>query len=1520
MSPLKMIWRGLLLVSVMLTAHPFFAQTPSTSCGTDLVHRRLLDIDPAYRQATERNESEYWRYLHQWPDADPARGTGCAGDQRRVPVVVHVIHLNEPVGTGSNISDAQIMGAIDGLNNRWRAIIGDGADMGFEFCLAKRTPAGAPTNGIVRVNGSGVPGYTAGGVSHDGGPGADETEIKALSTWPQNQYYNIWVVHDISGSVAGYAYFPNGGPLDGTVIVAGTMTQGSSTLTHELGHGFNLFHTFEGDNDGADCPPDNDCTQDGDRVCDTPPHKVDDCGATNPCGGGGNWDDSRRNYMSYCGGTTRFTTGQGVRVNAASYGAARAPLFASEGCIPADENREAGILRIVYPFQQPLCDDTFEPIIRIKNYGTQPISSITIETWVDGALWQSTMRAPNLATGNEANLTLDPVTLTPGGHDIDYRIADINGGGGDPYPDNNRLCTYLYYEPVQTAFPACWDFESGQKPESWVVNGPLITVAEYGPTGCMDQGDHCLVFEAFHAGAGGNGTQTLMAMVPLDLSGMTGAALNFDVAMRRNFYADHLGTLEVLVSTDCGQTLTPVYLRRDINGGNTENLHTVPHPGALPTSSWFPTDCSHWRRDIADLSAFAGQEVLVAFRFTIDKGFSENLYLDNICVQSCDGFAEITAENGPGVCFPDSAHFTLNTGPGFVYKWFMNKKPIPGAQDPDLYVKDPGLYFGVVEADGCRYSTDTLEMLYFPQANPQIIGNVSVCEGDTAIMDAGEPYDIYLWSTGDTTRFLQVTETGTYTVTVTNAWGCTGQDWTQVTHKIKPNANINGNPDFCEGGSTTLSVSIFANDVLWSTGDTTTSIQVTATGTYSVTVTNSNGCSDTQEILVTERIPQPPQISGVLAICSGTATQLDAGSGYASYKWSNGPITRTNIVTAAGNYSVTVTDQWGCVSSASVDVAEHPKPTPTITGSTSFCEGTAHPLDAGGGYAEYLWSNGETTPQILVTASGIYQVTVTSAAGCTGATQITVTELPSPQPQITGDTDLCEGETSTLNAGNNFFSYEWSTGASGQTLVVQATGTYIVTVTNSIGCPGTDTIDVTVHPTPAPVITGVPAICAGEQTVLDAGSGFASYLWTGGQSSQTLTVTAGGIYTVTVTLAAGCSGSASVTVTESPNPQPQIAGLTAWCEGETNVLDAGAGYATYLWTDGQSSPTLSVAQSGSYSVTVTNNAGCSGTDTHTVTVHPLPQVEVTGILEFCEGASTTLTAGGPAGSYLWSSGESSAQIAVTLPGNYSVTLTDANGCRNSASATVTQQSLVSPSVVSIPATVCPGALVQLVASGGTDYLWLEGAAMLNDPTIANPSLVVNETVTLSVEVSNSCNAEVVSITLDVKTPLGMAGPDLNVLQGREVTLSATGGVQYLWDGPYELSCTQCPEPRTTPAASGTFYVTITDIQGCETTDSVFVEVYDDLDLVLDLVNTITPNGDGFNDLLIIKGLESFDANSLTIYNRWGEQIFHQDNYQNTFDGTIKGKRLPPGTYYYVLRLWPGDRIVKSVLVVLHEDD
>ncbi len=313
-----------ILPAVFLFALGSAAQEP---CATDQVHAAMMATDAAYRNNINALEERVNFILK----------NGSDGGQRAVyiiPVVVHVIHLGEPVGTGTNIPDAQIQAAIDGINNRWRNIIGNGVDMEVQFCLATVDPNGNPSSGINRVNGSAIANYQTMGINANSPScgGADEQAVKDLSRWPVSDYYNIWVVNSICGGWAGWAYYPFGGAYDGATICYTSMTGSAAVPAHEIGHGFFLYHTFEGDGGNSSCRLDADCTNQGDHVCDTQPHKQGDCGATNPCTGSGTYDNSRYNYMSYCSGLDRFTPGQKARVQATLMSPPRSSLLLNAIC------------------------------------------------------------------------------------------------------------------------------------------------------------------------------------------------------------------------------------------------------------------------------------------------------------------------------------------------------------------------------------------------------------------------------------------------------------------------------------------------------------------------------------------------------------------------------------------------------------------------------------------------------------------------------------------------------------------------------------------------------------------------------------------------------------------------------------------------------------------------------------------------------------------------------------------------------------------------------------------------------------------------------------------------------------------------------------------------------------------------------------------------------------------------------------------------------------------------------------
>ncbi|MFQ5423437.1 MAG: hypothetical protein ACE5F9_05590 [Phycisphaerae bacterium] len=220
-------------------------------------------------------------------------------------------------------------------------------------------------------------------------------------------------------------------------------------------------------------------------------------------------------------------------------------------------------------------------------------------------------------------------------------------------------------------------------------------------------------------------------------------------------------------------------------------------------------------------------------------------------------------------------------------------------------------------------------------------------------------------------------------------------------------------------------------------------------------------------------------------------------------------------------------------------MSEAPPPAPVITASpgAAACEGTTVTLDAGSGFATYLWTpGGETTQTIHVTAAGTFGVTVTDVTGCQGSDSIAVTFSPNPTVTITATpgATVCDGTTVTLDAGPGFASYFWTpAGELTQTIQVVSSGTFSVNVVDTNGCPGADSITVTVNANPVPVIVATPGteICPGDVITLDAGAGFSGYLWSpGGEVTQTIDVTTAGTYGVTVTDFNGCTGTAGVDI------------------------------------------------------------------------------------------------------------------------------------------------------------------------------------------------------------------------------------------------------------------------------------------------------------------------------------------------------------------------------------------------------
>lgn len=523
----------------------------------------------------------------------------------------------------------------------------------------------------------------------------------------------------------------------------------------------------------------------------------------------------------------------------------------------------------------------------------------------------------------------------------------------------------------------------------------------------------------------------------------------------------------------------------------------------------------------------------------------------------------------------------------------------------------------------------------------------------------------------------------------TSSNGCVGSYTDSVEIYPLPTVNLGGPNIATCGTSYTLDANPGGvnngSSYFWTTGSTNAQFTATYNGNFGVTVTSANGCVSSDNATVTLNSAVVPNLGNDRTVCDQET--LDAGYSGATYSWSTGATTQSILVTSSGSYSVSVTDQNGCVGSNSVLITVATSdPVNLGLNQQTACQGETIVLDAGNPGSTFLWNTGETTQVIDVTVDGYYTVEVTNSSGCTSGDTVSATFYNSPTVNLGNDGAYCVENTYNVFTSNA--SYLWSDGSTNPDLTITSSGVYWVDVTNlTTSCTTRDSVNVIINALPIVDLGNDTVLCSYQDITLDAGNPGASYLWNNGALSQTTTVFATGAYSVVVTDANGCENDDQVSITINPAFSFDLGPDRPFCSGSVIILDPAitASVSSYNWYDESGSlattSTYTVPDTGVIHLNVVDQYGCLATDSITILSSSLSlyavylvdsEVQVGDTIQF-----VNLSYPRPYDSY-WDFGngafsaDSMPTYTYFIPGDYDVTLTVDNGnCSSALTKTIT---------------------------------------------------------------------------------------------------------------------------------------------------------------------------------------------------------------------------------------------------------
>lgn len=895
--------------------------------------------------------------------------------------------------------------------------------------------------------------------------------------------------------------------------------------------------------------------------------------------------------------------------------------------------------------------------------------------------------------------------------------------------------------------------------------------------------------------------------------------------------------------------------------------------------------------------------------------------------------------------------------PGYSYLWSN------GATTPVLTNLDAGTYsVTVTDLNGCTsvLSKEVTQPTLLQIAESNLVdvdcfGNNTGSIG-VQVLGGSPPY-AYNWSNGSSSPLNSGIPAGIHSLTVTDQKGCAV---TQVYNINQPDLltiSATATPVDCFGAATGAINTIVSGgnggySYTWTNpsnlvmSGNTASYSNLITGNYGITVVDSKNCSAQTNLVVTQ--PDAP--------LTATNTKVDVnchGDGSGSivlnpaggtlpyfYAWSNGNTTADNLNLPAGNYTVDITDNNGCIKSYSYAIEQPLSPLSGIIEirDVSCFDGNDGQLTAtiSGGTApySYSWSNGAASSVIGDLTANSYSLEVVDAKNCVINLNATVNQPAAPIALSSNVVNVnCHGaQTGSIDlivtGGTAGYTYEWSNGASimlsnvQQDLIAIPADSYLVRVVDAKGCKDSLSITVTQPAQPLGLSATTLAVnCFGGtdgEIDLSIGGGTPGYTinWSNGATSEDVSGTAAGEYVAIVTDANGCQKELTAVVAQPDSPLiGQVVTTPVLCNGEeTGTVDltiqGGTAPYSYNWNNGALTEDLDLITSGLYTVTVADINGCVLTVGGFVGQPQLPlAVDIVMNEPSCfaySDGSVLLNVTGGTTPYYFAWGDQNDILlnnpSETLGGlsanNYFYRVHDKNGCEVKGYIEVTQPDTISMTGTIQPVTCFEGndGSIAVVGSGGTlpyAYSWS------NNSTQAVNSELTTGMYELTFSDANGCTYRA-SYFVPQPTEIQIAYTIIPVTcidqSDAQIVVQTAGGTQ-----PYQWSWSNGESTASISGLyPGAYELLITDANNCQ--KSYAFVVSQNFDECLIIVNSFTPNDDIYNDTWVIKNIDLYPNATVRVFNRWGNMVFESIGEYDPWDGSFKGEPLPSEVYYYIIEL------------------